>query len=62
MEAQRTSLVTQLRNQLDEDDVTATLMTKIGVDAEVGIFCQIIFESMKLYYLLLTEEFNFMYY
>ena len=57
MEAQRTSLVTQLRNQLDEDDVTATLMTKIGVDAEVGIcFVRFILETMKLYHLLLKRR------
>ncbi|XP_076808159.1 tyrosine-protein phosphatase non-receptor type 23-like isoform X2 [Clavelina lepadiformis] len=34
MEQQRQTLVAQLRSQLEEDDVTSSLMTKPGVDSE----------------------------
>ena len=36
MEMQRQSLVSQLRSQLEEDDVTSALMTNPGIDAEVS--------------------------
>lgn len=39
METQRQSLVTQLRSQLEEDDVTSALMTNPGIDAEVRRSC-----------------------
>lgn len=35
MEEQRVNLIAELRTQLEQDDVTSTLMTRPGVDAEV---------------------------
>ena len=35
MEEQRVNLIAELRAQLEQDDVTAALMTRPGVDAEV---------------------------
>jgi len=35
MEEQRQSLISQLRKQLEEDDVTSSIVMKPGVDAEV---------------------------
>ena len=36
MEEQRVNLISELRAQLEEDDVTSALMTRPGVDAQVG--------------------------